>query len=275
MTGFIIANSKLSPEFFVWGAQKSSKNDDRRNRTRMESEPECSITSTPTRSATLSQTDASLSSAIVSTTHTTSSTLRPSNESSPTSITGPGSSTSSSALSQMYSSQNSVRGAEQSWMELSDAQHASFFAVDTACSKHSQIMEEKTTRRVPYTNSLGELIFLTDHQISKRSQKLRKGKETLGYINYLKVIPKRKRLIGKHQWTPDPKRRISQRRFEGKVRSWRRFLHQWDDASTLCTTSESKSKIKTVDSLSSKMTDMFVNKADPLSEDELVRSRNH
>jgi len=160
-------------------------------------------------------------------------------------------------------------------MDLSDAQHASLFAVDTARSKHNQSTEEKTTRRAPYTNSLGEVIFLTEHQIGKRSQKLRKGKETLGYINYLKVIPKRKRLIGKHQWTPNPKKRISKRRFEGKVRSWRRFLHQWDDASTVSTMSESKSKIETVDSLTCKLTDMFVNKADPLSEDELVRYRNH
>lgn len=159
-------------------------------------------------------------------------------------------------------------------MELSDAQPASFFAVDPTCSKNSQNTKEKATRRVPYTNSLGEVIFLTEHQISKRRQKLRKGKETLGYINYLNLIPKRKRLIGKHQWTPDPKSRISKRRFEGKVRSWRRFLHQWDDASTPFTMS-SKSKISTADSLTSKMTEMFVNKVDPLSEDELVRSRNH
>jgi len=264
MTGVIIANSKLSPEFFVWGSQKSSKNDDKTNMTRKKehvvSEPECSISSTPTRSATLSQAGTSLSSANVSTTHTTSSTLRPANESSPTTMVVSSSSTPSLLALSQCRSQSSVRGAEQSWMDLSDAQHASFFGVDTACSKHSQNAEEMTTRRAPYTNSLGEVIILTEHQINKRSQKLRKGKETLGYTNYLKVIPKRKRLIGKHQWTPNPKKRISQRRFEGKVRSWRRFLHQWDDASTLSTMSESKSKIETVDSLTSKMTDMFVNK---------------
>jgi len=174
MTGVIIANSKLSPDFFVWGGQKSSKNDDMINRTKkkedVESEPECSISSTPSRSATLSLTDTSLSSAIVSTTHTTSSTLRPANESSPTTMVVSSSSTpSSSALSKCHS-QSSVIGAEHSWMDLSDAQHGSFFAVDTARSKHSQSTEEKTTRRAPYTNSLSEVIFLTEHLISKRSQ---------------------------------------------------------------------------------------------------------
>jgi len=32
-----------------------------------------------------------------------------------------------------------------------------------------------------------------------------------------------------HPRTPDVKERISKRRFDGKVRAWRRALHSWDD----------------------------------------------
>ena len=32
--------------------------------------------------------------------------------------------------------------------------------------------------------------------------------------------------------TPDPTEKISKRRFEGRIRAWRRFLHEWDKLET-------------------------------------------
>jgi len=97
-------------------------------------------------------------------------------------------------------------------------------------SRHSLDKAKKTTNVVPITNSLGKVIVLTKHQISKRSKQINIGKKTKGYIDYVNTIPKRERVIGKHLQTPNPKERISKRRFQGKVRNWRRFLHHWNDA---------------------------------------------
>ncbi len=32
--------------------------------------------------------------------------------------------------------------------------------------------------------------------------------------------------------TPDPYRRVSKRRFDGVLRAWRRYLHQWDNVTS-------------------------------------------
>jgi len=80
----------------------------------------------------------------------------------------------------------------------------------------------------PNSNALGQIIIMTDVQIQKRKKQIEFGKRTAGYLNYLKEVPKDKR-GNKHPQTPDIMERISKRRFTGKLHTWRRKLHQWDD----------------------------------------------
>lgn len=78
-----------------------------------------------------------------------------------------------------------------------------------------------------FTNAVGEIVSLTTHQIQKRHRQLSIGKETVGYINYVRAVSKSKRCSW-HPKTPNPLERISKRRFKGKVSVWRRKLHFWD-----------------------------------------------
>eukprot|EP00590_Aulacoseira_subarctica_P006876 CAMPEP_0172419446 /NCGR_PEP_ID=MMETSP1064-20121228/5886_1 /TAXON_ID=202472 /ORGANISM="Aulacoseira subarctica , Strain CCAP 1002/5" /LENGTH=169 /DNA_ID=CAMNT_0013158939 /DNA_START=329 /DNA_END=838 /DNA_ORIENTATION=+ len=56
------------------------------------------------------------------------------------------------------------------------------------------------------------------------------GKNTIGYDEYIKQVPKRKRKprCPKHPSTPDPTADIPTRRFQGLVKAWRISLHQYD-----------------------------------------------
>lgn len=55
------------------------------------------------------------------------------------------------------------------------------------------------------------------------------GKNTVGYENYIRAVPKSKRQSYKeHPRTPDPEEKQSKRNFEGKVKAWRRALHNFD-----------------------------------------------
>jgi len=69
---------------------------------------------------------------------------------------------------------------------------------------------------------------LTEHRISKRIRQLGIAKKTAGYLNYLRAVPRDKRGPTDPR-TPDATERISKRRFDGKVRVWRRRLHDWDE----------------------------------------------
>jgi len=72
-----------------------------------------------------------------------------------------------------------------------------------------------------------EAIKLTKTQIMKRQAQINLGKSTQGYQKYLIVVPKKHRK-SKHPKTPDVHDRISKRRFDGKIRAWRRALHEFD-----------------------------------------------
>jgi len=71
-------------------------------------------------------------------------------------------------------------------------------------------------------------VILTEHRISKRIRQLSIAKKTAGYLNYLRAVPRHKRGPTDPR-TPDATERISKRRFDGKVRVWRRRLHEWDE----------------------------------------------
>jgi len=71
-------------------------------------------------------------------------------------------------------------------------------------------------------------IELTETQILKRQAQINLGKSTQGYKKYLIAVPKKHRRSKKHPKTPDVHDRISKRRFDGKIRAWRRSLHDFD-----------------------------------------------
>lgn len=68
------------------------------------------------------------------------------------------------------------------------------------------------------------------NKILKRRKMISYGKNTVGYDEYLKKIPKNKRKprCPDHPVTPDATRDIPWKRFHGLVRSWRRALHKYD-----------------------------------------------
>jgi len=209
-----------------------------------ESEPECSTISTSsTGTPKSSQAKGSLSSAMVV---PSMSTLAQENECNSAIYVGQDLSTSSSPVSsQPCGSQRSARASEQSLMDTSLTQPSAYKTAVSSSShlpsvvryNESDIMKKK---RIQHTNSLGEVIVLTEHQISKRVKQLAFGKNTVGYINYRNVIGMSNRVKGKHMWTPDPKERISKRRFQGKLKYWRRFLHTYDDLTSPSTISTNR-----------------------------------
>jgi len=68
----------------------------------------------------------------------------------------------------------------------------------------------------------------TDPQRLKTRQKaIDYGKNTIGYDNYVRMVPKHKRSRGDPQ-TPDKYQKVSKRMFDGLIKSWRRKLHKWD-----------------------------------------------
>lgn len=58
---------------------------------------------------------------------------------------------------------------------------------------------------------------------------VQKGKNTVGYDEYIQKVPKEsRRKIGDHPVTPDHRLDIPNRRWQGQVKAWRISLHQYD-----------------------------------------------
>ena len=68
-------------------------------------------------------------------------------------------------------------------------------------------------------------------KIQQRLKQINLGKDTKGYCNYLKLVPKHKRSRNyqEHPRTPDHTLAISNRNWLGQIRVWREALHKFDD----------------------------------------------
>jgi len=67
-------------------------------------------------------------------------------------------------------------------------------------------------------------------RIQQRRREVAKGKNTIGYDEYIKKVPKHKRRLRsmQHPSTPDHTRDIPNKRWQGLVKAWRKALHQYD-----------------------------------------------
>nr|CAH7750196.1 unnamed protein product [Callosobruchus chinensis] len=65
--------------------------------------------------------------------------------------------------------------------------------------------------------------------LSRRQKQIDYGKNTIGYDNYIKKIPKDKRTPEDPQ-TPNKYMKYSRRAWDGLIRKWRLQLHKYDES---------------------------------------------
>lgn len=75
------------------------------------------------------------------------------------------------------------------------------------------------------------------HKVAQRSKQIEHGRNTLAYDRYTRLVPRRRRDKNEpsHLRTPNPREpHISKRQFDGRLREWRRKLHEfWDPVDSL------------------------------------------
>lgn len=88
---------------------------------------------------------------------------------------------------------------------------------------------ETTTASNSTTKTGGNKVEIeTDPEVlSRRQKQIDFGKNTVGYDEYRKKVPKFQREPG-HPRTPPMNIKYSRRAFDGLVKVWRKQLHEWD-----------------------------------------------
>ena len=80
------------------------------------------------------------------------------------------------------------------------------------------------------SSNFGDIFETDTNRISQRQKQINYGKNTVGYDNYITLVPKSLRHgYIEHPRTPNPYLKISKRGFDGIVKKWRRKLYDWDN----------------------------------------------
>jgi len=243
-SGIIISNSKCSPDNFVWGTQQQSSRTklfgvaDKTKRNCLinpDSESETTAPSISSLSTTRTHVQSNESMSMATSSYSDGKTTTSESDMNAVSVSSVSSPTSSVTQLQsesynttVYFEQPDVKGAVQNEHPIKAAYSSSCapsFGAASDCLE--KVRNTSGGRKARFTNARGEVIILSKHQIDKRLRQLNIGKQTWGYQNYIRAVPKSLRRVG-HPTTPDPMERISKRRFNGKVNVWRRKLHFWD-----------------------------------------------
>eukprot|EP01018_Ginkgo_biloba_P035705 Gb_35891 [translate_table: standard] len=94
--------------------------------------------------------------------------------------------------------------------------------------KKTNIVVDLSHKFTVKTCSIKEEKLETDaHRLSQRQKQIDYGKNTLGYERYMELVPRKQRK-GSDPQTPDMNQACSKRRWDGRVRQWRRLLHAFD-----------------------------------------------
>jgi len=232
-SGIIISNSKNSSESFVWGKQQQSSHtklfgatDKTRRKCLINPDSESETNSPSVSSVSTTRTHVqSNESMSMATSESDLNAISVSSVSSPT-----------LSMNQLQAeSDNTTASFEQPDVKRAVQKHSmkvayspsSTRSVGAASDCSGKPRNTSGEMKGRFTNGRGKVIILSQHQIDMRRRQLNIGKQTWGYQNYIRAVPKSLR----HGWypvTPDPMERISKRRFNGKVNVWRRKLHFWD-----------------------------------------------
>uniref|UniRef100_A0A182YGK2 Histone RNA hairpin-binding protein RNA-binding domain-containing protein n=2 Tax=Anopheles stephensi TaxID=30069 RepID=A0A182YGK2_ANOST len=95
-----------------------------------------------------------------------------------------------------------------------------------------RLRRESSSSGTSSQNSRKQLEYETDEAVLVRRQKqIDYGKNTLGYENYIKQVPKHTR-TKEHPTTPQKHLKYSRRAWDGLIRVWRKQLHCFDPNST-------------------------------------------
>lgn len=99
-------------------------------------------------------------------------------------------------------------------------------------SNNWRLRRESSSSGTSSQNSRKQLEYETDEAVLVRRQKqIDYGKNTLGYENYIKQVPKHTR-TKEHPSTPQKHLKYSRRAWDGLIRVWRKQLHCFDPNST-------------------------------------------
>ena len=92
---------------------------------------------------------------------------------------------------------------------------------------HALSLEHQKTKRHRFATEQET----NQHRLDQRQRQIDYGKNTIGYDNYCRVVPRhvRKTDAERYLYTPNKHRKMGKKKFDHLIRTWRQFLHQYDD----------------------------------------------